>query len=280
MLRRYFVPCPAATGARSRTTLAPVEGGGIDSSFAIPASARRVTVAAPRLERWLAGYRGNHGELTVQLLAEPTSTHAEAVAKANADANPPDVGGPGPDETVLIDSSDGARAWLTVPFAPLIVSPGGDVLAALVTHTQRRRVVAVLLVRRGGYAVGVFDGSELIASKVGTGYVQGGTKAGGWSQKRYSRRRENQAQSVFDRAAEAAVAILIDSAASHASHRAYDAAFVGGDRRAAEAILADDRLRPIRALVREPLLAVPDPRLTVLRDTPNQFNGVRIALHP
>jgi len=42
-------------------------------------------------------------------------------------------------------------------------------------------VVAALLVRLGGYAVGVFEGERLVASKVGSRFVKGRHKKGGSS---------------------------------------------------------------------------------------------------
>ena len=48
-----------------------------------------------------------------------------------------------------------------------------------------------------------------IASKVGSGYVQGRTKAGGWSQQRFARRRANQAHALWNDAADVAARILL-----------------------------------------------------------------------
>ncbi|MSQ11311.1 MAG: hypothetical protein EXR48_01215 [Dehalococcoidia bacterium] len=62
-----------------------------------------------------------------------------------------------------------------------------------------RPKVGVVLLRLQGYAVGVFQGDTLAASKVGTAHVHGRHKAGGWSQQRFARRRENQARELFDR---------------------------------------------------------------------------------
>ena len=59
--------------------------------------------------------------------------------------------------------------------------------------------LAVVLVRRGGYAVGVASGDRLTAHKVGTRYVQSRTAAGGWSQQRFARRRANQADGLVGR---------------------------------------------------------------------------------
>ena len=68
--------------------------------------------------------------------------------------------------------------------------------------------LAVVLVRRGGYAVGVASGDRLTAHKVGTRYVQSRTAAGGWSQQRFARRRANQADGLVGAAAEHAVRLL------------------------------------------------------------------------
>ncbi len=106
----------------------------------------------------------------------------------------------------LLTAADGSHADFEVPHPPL---PAGEAIPALVAHATSARRVGVLLVRRGGYAVGVFQGTELVASKVGSGYVQGRTKAGGWSQQRFARRRANQSRAVYTSATEAAVAILV-----------------------------------------------------------------------
>jgi Actinobacteria/chloroflexi VLRF1 release factor len=195
---------------------------------------RVVTVGGERLERWLAGFAERHG------VAETTTA--------------PDV--------VELRGGDGARAWIDVPFPPLT----GD----LVAHVVRPRRIGVLLVRRGGYAVGVFDGADLRASKVGSSYVQGGTKAGGWSQQRYARRRANQAAAAFAEAADAAARVLAD--------RQLDALVAGGDREAVRAVLADSRLGGLEPT--GPWLEVKDPRLRVLTATPEQFRAVRIRLDP
>ena len=158
---------------------------------------RTVTVAAGRLEGWLAGFADRHGA--------PTVSRDERV--------------------VELVGVDGARARIEVSFPPL--------RGELVAHVLRPRRIGVLLVRRHGYAVGVFDGTNLVASKVGSAYVQGGTKAGGWSQQRYARRRANQASAAFAQAADAAAAILADEP--------LEALLAGGDRAALHAVLADRR---------------------------------------
>jgi hypothetical protein len=193
-----------------------------------------VRVGSERLERWLAGFAERHG-------ATATAVTGDLVSLVGA---------------------DGACAWIDVPFPPLT--------GELVDHAQRQRRVGVLLVRRGGYAAGVFDGTELVASKVGSSYVQGTTKAGGWSQQRYARRRANQADAAFAEAADVAVRIL--------GQAALDALVAGGDREAVKAVLADRRLAHLKPS--GPWLTVKDPKLRILATMPEQFRAVRIRLDP
>lgn len=167
---------------------------------------------------------------------------------------------------VTLTARDGSTAVIDVPFPPL----EGSRLADLLVHVRRTRRVGVLLVRRGGYAAGVFAGTELVSSKVDSSYVQGGTKAGGWSQQRFARRRANQASAAFAEAADIAARIL--AAAD------LDALVLGGDRQAVRAVLADRRLRHLDALVTGPWLNVKDPKLRVLAATPEQFLSTRITL--
>ena len=66
----------------------------------------------------------------------------------------------------------------------------------------------LLLVRKGGFAVARLHGREVTASKVGKRHVQGRTKAGGWSQQRFARRRDNQARAALEAADGHAARIL------------------------------------------------------------------------
>ena len=57
-------------------------------------------------------------------------------------------------------------------------------LGPLLEALDADHVVAALLVRLGGYAVGVFEGERLVASKVGTRFVKGRHRKGGSSANR------------------------------------------------------------------------------------------------
>ncbi|MDY6911204.1 MAG: Vms1/Ankzf1 family peptidyl-tRNA hydrolase [Chloroflexota bacterium] len=64
---------------------------------------------------------------------------------------------------------------------------------------QQELLIALILVRLGDYAIGVFRGEGLVSSKVGTGLVHSRHKKGGSSQRRFERHREKQMEYFFDR---------------------------------------------------------------------------------
>jgi hypothetical protein len=106
---------------------------------------------------------------------------------------------------VRIETADTATT-ITPPFG---MSHEGEYdtvrLAPLFDELAEDHVVAVLLVRLGGYAAGVFEGERLVASKVGSRFVKNRNKKGGSSSNRFRRRREEQARVLIDEAARVAV---------------------------------------------------------------------------
>jgi peptide subunit release factor 1 (eRF1) len=170
---------------------------------------------------------------------------------------------------VAFVGADGERVVCEPPFPPLDEAVRGDRAgydpAPLLDHVRRDRTVGVLLVRLGGHAAGVFKGEQLIDSKVGSRLVHGRHRKGGSSSGRFARRREGEARAALQAAADVAVRVLVPAIAR------LDAVVLGGDRRALDEVLADARLAPLRPLVRGRVLDVPDPRLAVLRETPQRF---------
>lgn len=159
---------------------------------------------------------------------------------------------------VRIEAGDRSWAEIDVPWPPLPPEPSGDVLRALVDHVSAARRLGLLLVRKGGYAVGVLDPQGLTQTKVGSRHVQGRTKAGGWSQQRYARRRAQQARVAYEAASDVTARILLPVVET------LDGLVPGGDRQAVAAVLADPRLRRLDGLPRGRFLDVPDPRRAVL----------------
>jgi VLRF1 release factor-like protein len=221
---------------------------------------RWVEVPPERLATWVIAFAQRHGGAASVTLA------ADGAA-------------------VTFTAADGAAAECHPPFPPVNTHPAagearaaGEVRAAaetLAAHAAADRTVGVLLVRLGGYAAGVFAGSppKLVSSKTGSRLVHGRSAAGGWSQHRFARRRENQAATALRAAADAAAEVF-----GQYGPDGLDAVVLGGDKRSVAGLRGDARLIPYldRATMR--FLTVPDPRLAVLRDIPRALLAIRIRL--
>ena len=134
-------------------------------------------------------------------------------------------------------------------------------------------VVAALLVRLGGYAVGVFEGERLVASKVGSRFVKGRHKKGGSSSGRFRRRREEQSRALIEEAAEVAAGVL------EPWRDRIEFAALGGDRAAVDRVLAaSPELGWVaeRALPR--FFSVPDPRQAVIERLPYDLYSAELSI--
>jgi len=135
--------------------------------------------------------------------------------------------------------------------------------------------VGAVLVRLGGYAVGVFEGEQLVASKVGQRLVHGRHRAGGSSANRFRRRREEQARAALLDAAGVAVRIL------GPERERLDAVALGGDRTAARRVLElQPELAWLQALALDRFFAVPEPRQAVLERLPYDIYAVQLTEQP
>jgi predicted RNA methylase len=173
-------------------------------------------------------------------------------------------------------------ARLELPGETLVVTPpfGLDhegeydqvVVGPLLEALGEDRTVAALLVRLGGYAVGVFEGERLVASKVGSRFVKGRHRAGGSSANRFRRRREGQERELVEEAAAQAARVLSPWRGK------VERVAVGGDREAARRVLA---ARPdiawLEPLALERFFAVPEPRRRVLEEFPYQLYAAKLV---
>ena len=148
-------------------------------------------------------------------------------------------------------AEDGSTVLVRLPFGAAYAGPAEP--AALGAAVATPADWGVLLVRKGGFAVARLAGDELTGSKVGQRHVQGRTKAGGQSQQRFARRRDNQARQAYEAAADHAARLLGDLTGPLVT---------GGDHAAVDEVLADARLGGVDVV--GPWLAVPDPRRSVL----------------
>src|SRR4051794_30732370 len=139
---------------------------------------RTVLVPRERVVRWFENFQERHGHALFQTVSG----------------------------TLRATAADEASAVARLPFAEPYAGPAdASALAAAVTMPVHW---GLLLVRKGGFAVATVEHGSIAASKVGQRHVQGRTKAGGQSQQRFARRRDNQARRAYDAAADHAARIL------------------------------------------------------------------------
>jgi hypothetical protein len=129
-------------------------------------------------------------------------------------------------------------------------------------------IVAALLVRLGGYAVGVFEGDQLVASKVGSRFVKGRHRKGGSSANRFRRRREEQERALLDAAAETAERVL-EPYRARIEHVA-----LGGDRAAVAGVV--ERLPWLAERQLPRFFTVPEPRLRELERLPYNLYAAQV----
>lgn len=183
----------------------------------------RILVPRDRVPRWVENFAARHG--ATGLSVSGGALHGEA--------------------------EDGSSFAARLPFEQEYDDAAE--VAAFVGAASPPEDWGVLLVRKGGFAIARLAGEQVVDSKVGQRHVQGRTKAGGQSQQRFARRRDNQAREAYAAAADHAARILAG---------VIGPVVVGGDRSAADAVLSDPRLA--RLDVVGPWLAVPDPKRAVL----------------
>ncbi|HLN77557.1 MAG TPA: acVLRF1 family peptidyl-tRNA hydrolase [Nocardioidaceae bacterium] len=203
---------------------------------------RTVLVPAERLVRWFENFGTRHGNPDL------------AVHEGRLVATAP----------------DGAVAEAALPFARQY-DGRADVVALREAARDEVRW-GLLLVRKGGFAVAAGTSRQPMLTKVGRRHVQGRAKAGGQSQPRFARRRDNQARQAYEAAADHAHRILVGELGG------VDALVCGGDSSAVEAVLSDPRLSPVAARRVEPWLAVPDPRRSVLEQAVADAWSVAVAV--
>jgi Actinobacteria/chloroflexi VLRF1 release factor len=162
---------------------------------------------------------------------------------------------------VDVVAADGWIASMPVPFGPLQGPTGqraGLAVDELVDHTLAVRTLGLLLVRLGGYSVGIARAGVVLSSKTGSRLVHGRSAAGGQSQQRFARRREGQAR--MPRAAE------------------LDAVVLGGDSSALRTVIADPRLAGLRERIQPRILAIAEPRRAVLDEVARRARCVEVQL--
>lgn len=198
---------------------------------------RWVDVPPARLRRWVDAFAQRHGGI------------AEEVG-------------------LVLRGADGARAVLHPPAGVAAVGS----MTALAAAVAASRTLGLVLARRGAVAVALAEGDTLTRTKVDTRYVQGRTAAGGWSQRRFARRRDNQTKAAAVAGADLAARLLLPEADR------LTALVCGGDRRMIDMVMSDRRLAPLVPLRAPRLLDVPEPRYAVLETALAAARAVRVQV--
>lgn len=183
---------------------------------------------------------------------------------------------------VEVRAGDDALAAVPVGFGGLPEPHGswpGLAVSGLVEHVCRPRRIGLVLVRLGAHSVGIARGGKVERSSTDRPLVQGRTKAGGWSQQRYARRRQKQARHSLDDAADTIARVLVPERAD------LDAVVLGGDKQALERLRRQAGERSHRALcglldgAEARVLDVPEPRRAVLDRAALRAIAVEVEVH-
>ena len=170
--------------------------------------------------------------------------------------------------------SDQLRLAVEPPF-PLSASAlrAGIRTAALRALLHRQPVIGVVLLRLGRYSVGVFRGQRLLDAKTSTRYVKGRHSAGGTSQRRFARVRENQMHHLYVKVCEVARQKL------QPHERDLERVFLGGERHTLSAFLKDcDYLQRLKTLIAGRILSVGEPKRRELERMPREIWKSRVTV--
>ncbi len=196
-----------------------------------------VAVPVVRIQRWVENFSVRHGE--ARLAVDSGALTGAAV--------------------------DGSSFIATLPFDKTYA--GGADLEGFVAAATAPAEWGILLVRKGGFAIARMSGGAIAEHKIGRRHVQGKTKAGGWSQQRFARRRANQASAAYEAAADHAARILDGLRGPLVT---------GGDHGGVDDVLTDRRLQALKVV--GPWLAVQDPNRGVLDQAIEEAQKVRIEV--
>lgn len=196
-----------------------------------------MVVPAGRLARWVSNFVASHG---------PTTYEADGALHGRAE--------------------DGSWFRAALPLGATYPGPADP--DAFVAAWSAPADWGVLVVRRGGFAVARLRDTRTVSSKVGQRHVQGRTKAGGQSQQRFARRRDNQARAAWQAAAQHAETHLASLTGP---------LVVGGDASGLVTVL---ELARLQHLTLHRLTDVPgEPRRASLEAAVDEALGISVEVH-
>lgn len=199
------------------------------------AKSAEVYVVPSRLERWTANFLKRHGATTSNVV----------------------------DGALVGFAQDGSSFEARLPFGRAYL--GASTTEAFLEAAEPPAEWGLLLVRKGGFAVARIEGEKIVSAKVGQRHVLGRSKAGGWSQQRFARRRDQQARLAYEAAAHHAEIII--------GHMKVIVA--GGDRTAIEEVL---KIAGLRSQVVATMPDVREPRRGVFEEAVIDARSVKMRV--
>jgi hypothetical protein len=168
--------------------------------------ASRRTLSRARMLDLLAGLAGTPGAEAITLYLPPYLPTNELENSLKIIAESPDVVSQilkltGRSETGAVVFWSHEGKYLVLPPFPISEKHIADSIApeGLRSRLGRDYLIALLLVRLGSYAIGVYRGEKRLTSKVGTGLVHGRHRQGGSSAHRFERHRDKQIEYFLTR---------------------------------------------------------------------------------
>jgi hypothetical protein len=172
-------------------------------------------------------------------------------------------------ESVISSKTGAVIIWgpsqklLLIPPFPISEKPimGSKVLEQLHKLLSQEYIIALVLVRLGSYAIGVYRGEKRLRSKVGTGLVHGRHRQGGSSAHRFERHRDKQIEYFLTRVCQHAREQIEPYAKS------LDYIVYGGARTTIQLLQKQCHLlNKLETPALPPLLDIPEPRQLVLEN--------------
>ncbi|MCX7912138.1 MAG: Vms1/Ankzf1 family peptidyl-tRNA hydrolase [Dehalococcoidales bacterium] len=138
---------------------------------------------------------------------------------------------------------------------------GNAAMQALRLRLEKDHLTALVLVRLGAYAIGIYRGERRLSSKVGTGLIHARHRQGGSSSRRFQRHREKQIEYFLTRVCEHARTLI------EPRMRELDCIVYGGAWTTIQLLRKQcPLLNRLKIKELPPLLDIPEPKQAVLEE--------------